>query len=121
MARGSIPITSLVTNAGTIAAGSAIDTANGMYINAGGDTSGLVIRITNTAGTVGTVRFVPGTNPPAFRAGLGTVELTVPATTGEVMVVLESARVAQSGGEIYIDFVTGMTGVVSAYRLPNDN
>jgi predicted GH43/DUF377 family glycosyl hydrolase len=41
--------------------------------------------------------------------------------TGEQLITVESARVVQSDGSIYLDFTpASMVGTVAAYRLPAD-
>lgn len=119
MPRDAVTITSL--SSGTAVAppaGTTIVPANGANIAAVGDTSRLLIRVTNTNGTQRTVTFKAGDNPPALRSGLGDLAVVVPATTGERLVVLESARFVQSDGSIDVDFEASMAGVVSAVRLP---
>jgi hypothetical protein len=120
MARDAVTITALSSGvAATNPAGTAINTANGANIAAAGDTSRLLIRITNTNGTnrVATIK-AGSTNPPAVRKGLGDYAITVPATTGDVVVVVESARFLQADGSINVDFAASMAGVISAVRLP---
>ena len=121
MPRGTVNIQQLSVNAGSAYAGTAIDGVNGLIINAGGKTRDLLLRITNSGGTIGTVLINPGSYPPAYRSQLGTVTGTLAATTGEMYIAVESARVVQADGSIYIDFLpTTMAGQVYAYRLPPD-
>ncbi len=120
MPRGTISIQDLVTNGGTVGTPWSIDATNGGLIQAKAKTRRLVIQVKNTAGAQGTLSLVPGANPPAFRQGMGTATVTVPATTGERFILVESARFAQANGDIYLDFSAGMTGSVNVYRLPGD-
>lgn len=119
MARDAVAITALTSGAGTAQpAGTAITPANGANIAAVGDASRLVVRVTNTAAANKDVTFKAGGNPPALRSGLGDLTVTVPATTGDSLVVLESARFVKADGSIDVDFAAGHTGVLSAVRLP---
>lgn len=119
MARDAVTVTALTSGtAATNPAGTAINTTNGAVINAAGDTSRLLIRITNTNGTQRVATIKAGDNPPAARRGVGDLAITVPATTGDVVVVVESARFLQDDGTIQVDFAASMAGVISAVRLP---
>jgi hypothetical protein len=121
MARGTVPIQTLTLNGGTIAATPlTITAADGAVIQAGGRYRRLVVHIKQTGGTAGTASLVPGNDPPAFRQGLGTATVVVPATTGERLITIESARFAQANGDIYLDFSASVVGTVSAYNLPAD-
>lgn len=120
MARDAVTITELSPNtAATQPAGTAISAANGAVIaGAAGRADDILIRVTNTNGTQRTVTFKAGDNPPAIRKGLGDLAVIVPATTGDKVVVLESARFAQSDGSVEVDFEASMAGIISAVRLP---
>lgn len=121
MARDAVSITTLTLNAGTDEpAGTAITPANGASIPAGGDTRKLLIRVTNTHTSPHTVTIRAGVNPPAFRKGLGDASVTLAATTGVAYLTVESARFVQADGSIWLDFDSGMTGKVMAFRLPDD-
>lgn len=119
MARDAVTVTSLASGvAATTPAGTTINTTNGAVIAAVGDTGRLLIRITNTNGTNRVATIKAGDNPPALRAGLGDLAITVPATTGDLSLVVESARFMQDDGTILIDFAASMAGIISAVRLP---
>lgn len=119
MPRDAVTVTSLGSGvAATTPAGTAINTTNGATIAAAGDTQRLLLRITNTNGTNRVATVKAGANPPAVRSGLGDLAITVPATTGDVLVVVESARFLQADGSISVDFAASMAGVISAVRLP---
>ena len=121
MPRDTVAITELDLNAGTAEpAGTTIVPANGASIAAGGCTRKLLIRVTNTHAADHTVTVRAGVHPPAFRSGLGDAAITVPATSGVRYITVESARFVQPDGSIYLDFDTGMTGKVMAFRLPDD-
>lgn len=120
MARDAVTITPAVSGAGTTnPAGTTISVANGAIINDGGDTNRLLVRVTNTDGSPRAVTFKAGTTePPAVRKGLGDLVVSVPATTGDLLFVLESARFVQPDGSILVDFAASSRGIISAVRLP---
>jgi hypothetical protein len=124
MARDAVTITALAPGVSSDnPAGTAINTTNGANIAAAGQSGRLLVRVTNTSGASKNVTFQKGNtnvpaSPPALRAGLGHLVVAVPATTGDVLVVLETARHLRSDGSINIDFQAGHTGVVSAVQLP---
>lgn len=119
MARDAVTVTSLASGvAVTAPAGTAINPTNGAVINAAGNTGRLLLRITNTNGTDRVATIKAGTNPPALRAALGDLAITVPATTGDKLFVVESARFMQADGSIIVDFGASMAGIISAVRLP---
>lgn len=121
MPRDAVTITALAKDAGTSTpAGTVISPTNGANIAAGSDFRKLVIRVTNTYGGDKTVTIKAGANPPAFRSGIGDDVITVTASTGDVLIPIGSARFAQADGSINVDFETGMTGRISAIRLPDD-
>lgn len=119
MPRDAVAITALAS--GTAAAqpaGTAINVTNGANVAAVGDTSRILVRVTNTHSSPHDVTFKAGaTNPPAARGGLGDLVVTV-ANASEQIVVLESARFVKADGSIDVDFSAGFTGIVSAVRLP---
>jgi hypothetical protein len=49
-------------------------------------------------------------------AALGDLVVTVPATTGDVVLQLDGSRHVQADGSINVDFETGMTGFISVLR-----
>ena len=119
MARDAVTVTALTANAiNTNPAGTAISPTNGANIAGVGNTNRLLVRVTNTNGTNRVVTFKAGANPPGPRKGLGDLAITVPATTGDVLVVLESARFVKADGSIDVDFGASMAGIISAVRLP---
>lgn len=119
MPRDAVTVTQLVSGvAATTPAGTTINTTNGATIAAVGDTARLLLRITNTDVSARVATIKAGANPPALRAGLGDLAITVPASTGNVSVVVESARFMQADGSISVDFAASMAGIISAVRLP---
>ncbi len=118
MPRDAVAITSLSPNAATaLVAGVAINPANNAVIAAGGNTQRLLIYVNNTFAGAKNVTVKAGANPPAFAAGQGDLTESF-AQNAEKFFVIESARFAQTNGDIYVDFENGMTGVIAAYRLP---
>jgi hypothetical protein len=117
MARTAIPITALAANAGVnTGAGTAVDVANGHAIAAASETDRLLLRVTNTSGSIRVVTVKAGSR---FRAGVGDLTVSVPATTGDMLIgPLESARFVQADGGVDVDLAAGHTGAVWAFRLP---
>lgn len=84
----------------------------------------MLIRVTNTEGTTNTVTIAAGDNPPALAAGLGSLVVTVAATTGvQYIGPFESGRFLQGGadmGDLHIDFESGMTGAIDILTFPRN-
>lgn len=120
MPRDAVAITDLPSGAATAQpAGTAINPTNGANIAGVKDTGRLVVRVTNTSAGAKNVTFKAGTsNPPAGRKGIGDLVVSVPANTGDVLAVLESARFLKPDGSIDVDFAASTTGIISAVRLP---
>lgn len=118
MARTAVPLTALVAN-GSIAnpAGTAVDPTNGHVIS-GARMRKFFVRVTNTNGTNRTCTIKAGAYPPAESAGLGDLVVTVPATTGDVLIgPLESARFSQANGDIWVDLGASIAGIIAAFQL----
>jgi len=119
MARTAVPVTALTANAeNENPTTTAIDATNQHEIASGGETDRLLLRIVNTFAGSKVVTIKAGVNPPAFRAGLGDLAITMGAQNDVAYVVLESARFAQADGKINIDVAASMTGSILALRLP---
>lgn len=119
MARDAVAITALSANAGVAnPAGTTINVTNGANIAGVGDTSRLIVRVTNTDASDRVVTFKAGANPPAVRTGLGDLAVTVAATSGDQLIVLESARFVKADGSIDVDFAASFAGKISALRQP---
>lgn len=115
MARDAVAITDLTLNDGVAeAAGTTIVVANGASI-AAGYTDNLMIEVRNTNASDRIVTIPAGAGP---LAALGSLAVTVPASTGVRLICIESARFIQSDGTIHLDFGASMAGTVAAYRLP---
>lgn len=119
MARTNVPVTAVTANAeNENPATTALDATNQHVIPAGSDSGRLLLRITNTFAGSKVVTVKAGVNPPAFRAGIGDLAITMGAQNDVAYVLLESARFAQANGDIYIDLAASMTGTILALRLP---
>jgi hypothetical protein len=125
MARTAITgVTAFPNGATTQPAPVAIDQANGMVVPAEpASTYGVfprpasgnrkILIIANTFAGVKTVTFRAGVNPPAFRAPIGDMTLSVPASTTVYVPMPEAARFAQADGSINVDFQSGITGTIT--------
>jgi hypothetical protein len=123
-ARTNLPL-SVVTAAGIAdPAGTTIDQANGMNIAMVSEAippaydayRGLMLRVANT-GTTGNVIVRKGVNPPAMRADLGDLNVSVTTSTTKELGPFDMARHAQSDDSINIDFASGFTGTITAFIL----
>lgn len=129
MARSAITVASgsydgiVATNNGTT-----IDATNGNYIATDGNQSRIVLLINHSTSVSRTMAVKAGTNPPAFRA-TADVTLTLNASNASPIMFVgpfESAQHFQSAaagtstaaGDILLDFQTGTTGTIYAYKLP---
>jgi hypothetical protein len=117
--RDAVTIQTLTTNDGTIGTPGTITPANGQKIAAAGLTRNLVIQVKNSGTVTGTVTIAAGAYPPAFREFGGSIVLTVPGSS-ERIITVESARVVQSDGSVYLDFNATFAGTTYAYRLGAD-
>jgi hypothetical protein len=117
MAEDAVTIIPVTPSAGVDrGAGTTINTTNGAVIDVGGDTSDLLVIITNTNTTPDhDVTFAAGDNPPAVRSSLGARVEQVNAA--ETWFVIEGARHVQDDGKIHITFESGFAGKVHAVRL----
>ncbi len=119
MARTAIPVVVLSRTGAATDAGTVADPTNDHYFNPGGyPLEEFVIRFTNTNGTDRVATIVAGDNPPASSAGQGNLDITVPATTGDMTVCgLESARFIQDDGMVNIDLAASFAGAVRVFRV----
>ena len=104
--------------------GDAIDTAGTVPIKAvdlEGRADLLVLDVTET-GTTNTfvLTFKAGDNPPAIRAPVGDLEISLAASEHKVIGPLEAARFLKNDGDIDVAFSSDGTpaGTVRVYRLP---
>lgn len=120
MARVNVPVVTLSRTGAATNAGTTADPTDDHVVDlAGAPLEEIVFRFTNTNGTDRVATIVAGDNPPALSAGQGNLDITVPATTGDMTVAgLESARFLQSDGTVHIDLAASYAGVVRAFRVP---
>lgn len=120
MSRTAVTVAALSRTGGTTPAGTAADPTNDHVVNLGGyPLEEFVFRFTNTNGTDRVATIVAGDSPPALSSGLGNLDITVPATTGDMIIAgLESARFLQDDGTVLIDLAASFAGTVTAMRVP---
>lgn len=119
MARTTITPVLLSPTAGTVASAATVATADGGSLAVSTrKMHKIVLHINNTAASAGTVIIAAGDEPPAFRAGLGSVAITVAGST-QAFAVIESARHVQSDGVVHIDLGTAVAIQFAAYLLPD--
>jgi len=94
----------------------AIVQADGGYIDVSNiNTDKMIIHVKNTHGVAHAVTIKAG---DYSRSILGDLAVTVAATTGEQMIVVETARFKGSDGLILVDFAADFAGLIGAYLLP---
>lgn len=119
MARTDVPVVTLSRTGAATNAGTTADPTNDHVVTVDFPLEELVLRFTNTNGSDRVATIVAGDTPPALASGQGNLDITVPATTGDMTVAgLESARFMQSDGTIQIDLATSYAGAVRAFRVP---
>lgn len=126
MARTAITRRNLTANGG-IAAPTAdtVDQANGMTlavtataIPTGPDVDHVILKVDNTAGSTKTCTVKAGANPPAFRAGIGDLVVSILTSATSYIGPFEPARFSQADGSLSVDFSTGFTGTITAFFIP---
>jgi len=100
----------------TDVAGVAINTTNGTRVLAT-KWRKTIIMVTNTSASTRVVTVRKATNAQDIPADYSTI--AIPVTTGVEILGPFSGRYIQADGGIYLDFVSGHTGAVKAYELPN--
>lgn len=116
MARTAVTVDDLSVSAAIAGTGVNIDTTNNHSITTDypGD---VVVLVDHTGSTDGVLTVKAGTNPPAFRAGVG--DLAITCVAGETRYfMIESARFMQSDGTIHLDAATFDAGKIFAFRVP---
>lgn len=120
--RALVPNGNLIGSTGSTTIDAALVTAGVVVDNAKPEL--MLIRVTNTEGSTNTVTIAAGDNPPALAAGLGSLVVTVAATTGvQYIGPFESGRFLQGGadmGDLHIDFESGMTGTIDILTFPRN-
>lgn len=129
MARTNLPISALVAEGGLAdPAGTTIDQTNGMNVVMTTETvpptydayRGVFLRVANTAAGAHNVIIRAGINPPAFRAPIGDLTVSVTNGTTKWLGPFEMGRHAQSDDSINIDFDAGFTGTITAFVAPRN-
>jgi len=141
MARTSVPVTTLTSETAVAdPAGTALDATDHHVIDCAGiPIEELAIRVVNTTASEKTVTVVAGDSPPADQAGLGPLSIVCDAATVDTYYLTQavdaesieittpvvewasgliSARHLQSDGTVNVDVESGMTGTISAFRIP---
>jgi hypothetical protein len=117
MARDIVPITPLSKNSDRAdVAGTTINTTNGAAVSVGKHRKTWIIVTNSSAST----RIVTVRRNTAVQDPVGADYSTAPiaATTGVQLLGPFDGRYVQADGTIWLDFVSGHTGVVKAYELP---
>jgi hypothetical protein len=121
MARDAVAVTALTIDAGTdLLEGVAIAPADGATLNLNGNFGKLLLWVSNTESAAYDVTIVAGTGQEAVRSSLGNLVYEVGAGE-QAFIVVEGSRFAEAGGDLLVNFETGMTGFIAAYRLPDNS
>lgn len=120
MARTALTPTSLSGPGIADPAGTTIDATlvtNGVVINTA-DPSRTVLKVTNSAGSAKkvTVR-AGGKDGPAWMRTQGDTDESVGASATRWLGPFSEARYLQHGGKLNIDFESGFTGTITAFKL----
>lgn len=128
MARTAVTPTTLGPNTGAAKpAGTTIDSTlvtNGVIIT-GVPLEELILEVTNTFDGAKDVTIQSGDSPPALEAGVGDLVVEVadgdPTPATALIGPFTSGRFIQSGGTeagaLHVDFESGFTGTIRAYRI----
>lgn len=115
-----VPTTFTANAATTRPAGTTIDATlvtNGVVI-ADAPFAELVVEIDKQATSDHDVTFAAGDDPPAIAAGQGALVVNFDEDDIKLVGPFTGARFAQDTGDLHIDFETGTTGTLRAYRIP---
>lgn len=120
MARTALTPTSLSGSDVADPAGTTIDATlvtNGVVINSA-DPSRTFLRVTNSAGSAKKVTIrAGGKDGPAWMRSQGDTEVSVAASGTRFLGPLAEARYLQHGGKLNVDFESGFTGTITAFKL----
>lgn len=123
MARTNLTPTQLVATAGVDIASAPVTidatlVTNGVRLVGAGSGSGtIVLRVANTAGGAKKVTVQKGDGPAA---GGSKLEVSVALTSGVKMIALNESAGFENLDESYsIDFESGFTGTIAAFRVPS--
>lgn len=126
MARTAITRRNLVPNGALLApTADTIDQANGMTlaitntgVPAGPDMDMVILKVDNSAAAAHNVIIRAGDNPPAFRAGLGDLTISVTNGTTKYIGPFDPSRFKQDDSSLSVDFDSGFTGTITAFFMP---
>lgn len=123
MARTNLTPTQLVGSAGVDFASAPVTidatlVTNGVrLVGAGGEKGTIVLRVANTAGSAKKVTVQKGDGPAA---GGSKLEVSVALTSGVQLIALNETAPYENLDESYsIDFESGFTGTIAAFRVPS--
>ncbi len=117
MARDALTVQTLTANWGTaLASGLAINTTNGVMVNAN-DAHKLLFFFAGS-GVAGTITIAAGTADPAFGRDVGNTNIAVGGTAWSVFTA-STARHVYSGGSMLLDFTASMAGTLYAFKIPD--
>ena len=120
MARTALTPTNLAGSDLADPTGTTIDATlvtNGVVINSA-DPSRTFLRVTNSAGSAKKVTIrAGGKDGPAWMRTQGDTEVSVAASGTRLIGPFSEARYLQHGGKLNIDFESGFTGAITAFKL----
>ncbi|MYR36365.1 hypothetical protein GTX14_04765 [Streptomyces sp. SID4944] len=100
--------------------GTAIDSTlvtNGVVINAA-DPSRTMLRVANSAGSTKKITIrAGGKDGPAWMRTQGDTEVSVAASGTRWIGPFSEARYLQHGGKLNLDFESGFTGTITAFKI----
>jgi len=119
MARTAVTPTTLAAALVTDPAGTTIDST---LVTAGVTVAGVqadevILRVNNSAAGAHNLIIRAGANPPALAAGQGDRTESVAAGATVFVRPGEGARFCQADGSLSVDFETGFTGKITAFRV----
>lgn len=118
MARTNVPVQTFSLTGAAVTTGTTADTTNDHVVTIAAPLEEYVFRFRNTDASARVATIVAGDSPPALSAGQGNLDISVPATTGDMWVgPLESARFIQNDGTVQIDLAASYAGTVAVYQL----
>jgi|SRR5579859_4613574 len=129
MARTNLPISALAAESSIVdPTATTVDQANGMNVVMTTETipptydayRGVFLRVANTAASPFACIIRAGAYPPAMRAQLGDLSVTVTNATTRWIGPLDMSRHAQADDSINIDFAVGFTGTITAFAAPRN-
>lgn len=128
MTRTNVPLTKLTANSGNVnPSATTLDATNSHNvalasgaIPTASDSDRLVLVVNNTFAGAKVITVKAGANPPAQRAGLGDLAVSIGQNQTAYIGPLEPMRFYQTDGSINVDVAAGMTGTILAVLLPRN-